>query len=177
MPHREHAQTICECATRHGSWMLLFQFKFANVTGDVCNSSDCHSVRLNSWAAFRFSDSDLHQMRHDRSTRRPLHIGCPAIAYDFDACTLHQWSWWPSYTTTESSLSIQSSNTASIHQSTVKRVFREDLPLWKVDFKWIGHLLDDDQKLERIRLSTKLLEFLKSKLESPPANVYTGDEM
>jgi hypothetical protein len=63
-----------------------------------------------------------------------------------------------------------------IHQSTIKCVLREDFLFRKVDFKWIPHLLDNDIKLERFRLSTEFLELLKSKSERPLANVYTEDE-
>jgi hypothetical protein len=65
----------------------------------------------------------------------------------------------------------------SIHQNTVKCVLcenREDLWFQKVNFKWILHLLDDNQKLERIRLSTEFLEFVESKSERPLVNIYTG---
>jgi hypothetical protein len=59
----------------------------------------------------------------------------------------------------------------------VKYVLRKDLLLRKANFKWISHLLDDNQKSERIRFSTEFLQFLKSKSKYQLANVYTGDEM
>jgi hypothetical protein len=58
----------------------------------------------------------------------------------------------------------------SIHRTTVKHVLLEDLLLRKVNFKWISHLLNDDQKSERIRLSNQLLQFLESKWEPQLAN-------
>jgi hypothetical protein len=63
-----------------------------------------------------------------------------------------------------------------IHQSTVKRVFPEDLSLRKVNFQWIPHLLDDNQKLERVRLSTELLEFPEWKSQCLLVNVSIRDE-
>jgi hypothetical protein len=38
----------------------------------------------------------------------------------------------------------------NIHQGIVKHILHEELSFRKVNFKWIPHLLDDDQKLERI---------------------------
>jgi hypothetical protein len=64
-----------------------------------------------------------------------------------------------------------------IHQNIVKRVLPEDLSIRKVNFKWIPHLFDDDEKLKRVRLSTELPEFLESKSEYSLANIYTGNEM
>jgi hypothetical protein len=63
-----------------------------------------------------------------------------------------------------------------IHQTIVKYVLREYLLLRKVNFKWIPHLLDDNQKSEWVRLSIELLPFLESKSERQLANVYIGDE-
>jgi hypothetical protein len=51
----------------------------------------------------------------------------------------------------------------NIHQSIVKYILHKELSLRKVNFKWIPHLLDGDQELERTRLSTELLEFFESK--------------
>jgi hypothetical protein len=65
----------------------------------------------------------------------------------------------------------------SIHQSTVKGVLHKDFLLWTVNFKWIPHRLDNDQKLKRFRLTTELLAFLDLKSECPLANIYTRDEM
>jgi hypothetical protein len=65
----------------------------------------------------------------------------------------------------------------SIHQTAVKHVLREDFLFRKVNFKWIPHLLDVDQKTERVRFSTELLQFQELKLECQLANVYTEDEI
>jgi hypothetical protein len=62
----------------------------------------------------------------------------------------------------------------NIHQGTVKRILHEELSLRKVNFKWIPHLLDNDQELERFQLSTELLEFLESKSGLQLENIYKG---
>jgi hypothetical protein len=49
----------------------------------------------------------------------------------------------------------------NIHQGRVKHILRKDISLRKVNFKWILHLLDGDEKLEIVRLSMELLEFLE----------------
>jgi hypothetical protein len=66
-------------------------------------------------------------------------------------------------------------NILSIHWSTMKQVSCADLLLRKVNFIWILHLLDDDQKSETVRRSTELLRFLESRSQRQLANVYTGD--
>jgi hypothetical protein len=58
----------------------------------------------------------------------------------------------------------------------VEPVLRGNFLLQKVDFKWICHLLDDDQKLERVRVSSELLRSFESKSECSPANVYLRDK-
>jgi hypothetical protein len=65
----------------------------------------------------------------------------------------------------------------SIHQGTVKQILLEKLSLRKVNFKWILHCWNEGQKQERVRLSTKLLEFLEARAPKDLANVYIGDEM
>jgi hypothetical protein len=64
----------------------------------------------------------------------------------------------------------------SISSTTVKKILLEDLSLRKVNFEWIPHRLSDDQKQERVRLSTKLLPFLKARGPRKMTNVFTGDE-
>jgi hypothetical protein len=58
-----------------------------------------------------------------------------------------------------------------IHQSTMKCDLHTNVWLQKVSVKSILHLLGDDQKLERSRLSTWLLEVLESKLDHQFADV------
>jgi hypothetical protein len=53
----------------------------------------------------------------------------------------------------------------SIYQTIVKHVLHEDLLFWKVNFKWISHLLHDDRKSDKVRFSIELLRFLESKSE------------
>jgi hypothetical protein len=65
----------------------------------------------------------------------------------------------------------------NIHRSTVKLVLHEGLSLRKFNFKWIPHMLDDNQELKRFRFSMeflKFLEFLESKSKRPLANIYRG---
>jgi hypothetical protein len=68
----------------------------------------------------------------------------------------------------------QIASVLSIHQTIVKYVLLEDLLLRQVNFKWIPHLLNDDQKPERVRPSTEFLQFLESKSERQLANIYRG---
>jgi hypothetical protein len=65
----------------------------------------------------------------------------------------------------------------NIHQGTVKHILHEELSLRKVNFKWILHYLDDDQKLEIFRLSAEFLEFLKPKSGPKLENIYKERNM
>jgi histone-lysine N-methyltransferase SETMAR len=64
----------------------------------------------------------------------------------------------------------------SISSTTVKKIFLEDLSLRKVNFKWIPHRLSDDQKQERVRLHTELLQFSEARGTRKMTKVFTGDE-
>jgi histone-lysine N-methyltransferase SETMAR len=64
----------------------------------------------------------------------------------------------------------------SISSTTMTKILLEDLSLRKVNFKWIPHRLSDDQKQERVRLSTELLLFLEARGRRKMTNVFTGDE-
>jgi hypothetical protein len=62
----------------------------------------------------------------------------------------------------------------NIHQGPVKHILRERLLLQEVNFKWIRHLLGDNQKLKMSRLSAEVLEFFESKSRPLLANGYIG---
>jgi hypothetical protein len=62
----------------------------------------------------------------------------------------------------------------SISSTTVTKILLEDLSLRKVNFEWIPHRLSDDQKPERVRFSTELLQFLEARGPRKMTNVFTG---
>jgi hypothetical protein len=63
-----------------------------------------------------------------------------------------------------------------IHHQLAKRNLGDDLNMYKVNFKWVPHALDNSQKAVRVQVSRDLLDFLESRPDQILSNVYTGDE-
>jgi transposase len=64
----------------------------------------------------------------------------------------------------------------SLHHGIVKRLITEELDLRRVNFRWVPHILNASQKLERIKISRKLFKQLNRFRASDFARVLTGDE-
>ena len=59
---------------------------------------------------------------------------------------------------------------------TVHKILTEELHLQKISARWVPHLLTDEQKANRVKLSKNLLKKFKKLCQRKRCNLLTGDE-